>query len=333
MRIKLLTINLVYAFFIPVLLALGFGSIAYIVLAQNEKDPIDEIVASDDPVIAAAGDIACDPKSSSYNDGNGTKTNCHMKATSDLLVNSNLAAVLPLGDIQYEYGNFQAFQESYDRTWGRVKSISRPAVGNHEYYNSNADASGYFQYFGKEAAGDAKKGYYSYDIGKWHLIALNSNCSKVGGCKKDSPQEQWLKADLAAHPNTCTLAYWHHPRFSSGEHGSDSDYDAFWQDLYQAGVEIVLNGHDHDYERFAPQDPSGKIDSQRGIRQFVVGTGGKNHYEFKTIEPNSEVRNADTYGVLKLTLHPTGYSWQFVPEAGQSFTDSGKDSCHDPKRQ
>lgn len=313
-------------FFAPVSIALGLLSIAYIVVAQSDK--VKPILVSDDPVIAAAGDIACDPKSSHYNKGNGTRDNCRMKATSDLLVESKLAAVLPLGDTQYEYGNLQAFQESYDRTWGRVKSISRPAIGNHEYYNTNADGSGYFQYFGEEAAGDPKKGYYSYNIGDWHLIALNSNCSKIGGCKKGSPQEQWLKADLAAHSNKCTLVYWHHPRFSSGEHGSNSDYDAFWQNLYEAGVEIVLNGHDHDYERFAPQDPNGKIDRVRGIRQFVVGTGGKSLYQFKTVETNSEVRNADTYGVLKLTLHPNGYSWKFVPEAGKTFTDSGRDSCH-----
>lgn len=137
-----------------------------------------------------------------------------------------------------------------------------------------------------------------------------------------------MKADLKAHPNVCTLAYWHHPRFSSGEHGSDSNYDTFWKNLYEAGAEIVLNGHDHDYERFAPQSPDAKADNTRGIREFVVGTGGKNHYKFVSIQPHSEVRNADTYGVLKLTLHPKSYTWQFVPEAGKTYTDSGNSSCH-----
>jgi hypothetical protein len=279
-----------------------------------------------DPVIAAAGDIACDPTSSNYNQGNGTADRCQMKATSDLLVNANLTAVLPLGDNQYESGSLEAFQKSYDPTWGRVKSITRPVVGNHEY--STSGAYGYFRYFGATAAGDRSKGYYSYDLGNWHIIALNSNCSQIGGCEENSPQQKWLKADLANHRNTCTLAYWHHPRFSSAMHGNNSDYDMFWKDLYNAGVEVVLNGHDHDYERFAPQTPNAQADPTRGIRQFVVGTGGKSHYGFGKPEPNSEVRNADTYGVLMLSLHPNSYSWQFVPEAGKSFTDSGSDECH-----
>lgn len=277
------------------------------------------------PVIAAAGDIACDPQDPSYNNARGTANKCRMKATSDLLINAGLAAVLPLGDEQYEIGTSSAFQQSYDRTWGRVKSISHPVVGNHEY--ATPDAKGYYSYFGS-AAGDSSKGYYSYDIGSWHLIALNSSCSEVGGCGVGSPQEQWLKADLAAHPNVCTLAYWHQPRFSSGKHGSDPAYDAFWKNLYAAKAEIVLNGHDHTYERFAPQTPDGAKDATRGIREFVVGSGGKNHYSFEKIEPNSEVRNADTYGVINLTLHPNSYDWQFVPEKGKSFTDSGRGYCH-----
>ena len=256
-------------------------------------------VSTGDPVIAAAGDIACDPNDGSFNGGNGTSTNCRQKAISDLLVGRNYAAVLALGDIQYEDGVLSKYGQSYDPSWGRVKSITHPAVGNHEY--NTAGASGYYSYFGA-AAGDKTKGYYSYDIGAWHLIVLNSNCSQVGGCGAGSTQEQWLKADLAAHPNACTLAYWHHPRFSSGKHGSNSGYDAFWKDLYAAGAEIVLNGHDHDYERFAPQNPGGAADPN-GIQEFVVGTGGKNHYSFTTTQPNSVVRNSDTYGVLKLTLH------------------------------
>ena len=215
------------------------------------------------------------------------------------------------------------FQQSFDPSWGRAKNIIHPAVGNHEYLT--AGASGYFNYFGA-AAGNSSKGYYSFDIGAWHIIALNSNCSQVGGCGVGSPQEQWLKADLAAHPNMCTLAYWHHPRFSSGQHGSNTSYGAFWNALYAAGAELVLSGHDHDYERFAPQSPSGAADPN-GIQQFVVGTGGKNHYQFMSIQPNSVVRNPDTYGILKLTLHATSYDWQFVPEPGKTFTDSGTRNC------
>lgn len=276
-----------------------------------------------DPVIGAAGDIACDPASSSFNGGNGTSTNCRQKAVSDVMLNAGLRTVLALGDTQYENGALSKYQQSYDPSWGRLKNITHPAVGNHEY--GTAGAAGYFSYFGA-AAGNQTKGYYSYNLGAWHLIALNSNCSQVGGCGVGSPQEQWLKADLAANQSMCTLAYWHHPRFSSGQHGSNTSYDAFWRDLYAAGVEIVLNGHDHIYERFAPQSPSAAADP-KGIQQFTVGTGGKNHTTIVAIQPNSVTRNTDTYGFLKLSLHATSYNWQFVPEPGKTFTDSGSRNC------
>jgi uncharacterized repeat protein (TIGR01451 family) len=206
-----------------------------------------------------------------------------------------------------------------------VKPLIHPAVGNHEYLT--AGAAGYFQYFGA-AAGDPTQGYYSFDIGSWHLIALNSNCSKVGGCGPGSPQETWLRRDLEAHPADCTLAYWHHPRFSSGEHGSFVSTQPLWQALYDAGTELVLSGHDHDYERFAPQTAAGVADAGRGIRQFVVGTGGRNRYALGPAIANSEARDATTFGVLELTLHPAGYDWRFVPEAGGGFADAGSASCH-----
>ena len=278
---------------------------------------------SGDPVIGAAGDVACDPNSSSFNGGNGTTNNCRQKAVSDVMLNSNLTAVLVLGDVQYEDGTLTKYQQSYDPSWGRMKNITRPAVGNHEYLTSGA--AGYFSYFGA-AAGDRTKGYYSYNIGAWHIIALNSNCSQVGGCGSGSPQETWLRADLAANPTMGTLVYFHHPRFSSGQHGNNTAYDMFWRDLYAAGVEIVLNGHDHIYERFAPQSPSAGADP-RGIQQFTVGTGGKNHTTIVAIQPNSVVRNTDTYGFLKLSLHATSYDWQFVPEPGKTFTDTGTRNC------
>ena len=239
------------------------------------------------------------------------------------MLQAGLTTVLVLGDVQYEDGALAKYLQSYDPSWGRLKNITRPAVGNHEYLT--AGAAGYYSYFGA-AAGSPTKGYYSYDVGAWHIIALNSNCSQVGGCGAGSTQEQWLKADLAAHPNACTLAYWHHPRFSSGQHGSNTSYDAFWRALYAAGADIVLNGHDHDYERFALQNPSGAADPN-GIQQFVVGTGGKNHYTITSVKPNSVVRNTDTYGFLRLTLHSTSYDWQFVPEPGKTFTDSGTLNC------
>ncbi len=275
--------------------------------------------------IAAAGDIACDPGDGNYNGGAGSSSACHMKATSDLLVSIAPDRVLTLGDNQYEDGVLSAFQASYDPTWGRLKSITEPSPGNHEYHTSGA--SGYFGYFGS-AAGDPSKGYYSYDLGAWHLISLNSNCSDAGGCGAGSPQEQWLQADLAAHPAACTLAYWHHPRYSSGNHGSNSSVTALWQALVDGGADVVLSGHDHDYERFAPQDAHGALDAAHGVVQFVVGTGGKTHYSIGTPIANSLAHNDNTYGVLELTLKATSYDWQFVPEAGKSYGDAGSASCH-----
>jgi hypothetical protein len=276
--------------------------------------------------VAAAGDIACDPASSSFNGGSGTATGCHMGATSDLLVGLDPDAVLTLGDNQYENGALAKYQGSYGPSWGRVKGKTKPAPGNHEYLTSGA--AGYFGYFGS-VAGDPTKGYYSFDLGTWHLISLNSNCSRAGGCGVGSPQEEWLRADLASHPTACSLAYWHHPRFSSGEHGSHASMTALWQALQDGGAELVLSGHDHDYERFAPQDADGTLDAAHGIRQFVVGTGGKNHYPITgAIVPHSEVRNDDTFGVLELTLRPSGYDWRFLPEAGKTFSDSGSATCH-----
>lgn len=279
--------------------------------------------ASVDPVIAAAGDIACAPDETRRSGQD--RSVCQQQSTADLLHSAHPAAVLPLGDDQYEDGGLDGFQQAYSPSWGRFKDITRPAVGNHEYVTPNA--AGYFRYFGS-AAGEPDKGYYSYDLGRWHLIALNANCGQVGGCGTSSPQVQWLKADLAAHPAQCTLAYWHQPRFSSGPHGNDRAYAALWQTLYAAGVDVVLNGHDHDYERFAPQNPQGQRDLSRGMREFVVGTGGKSHYAFETVQANSEARNADTYGVLLMTLHDDSYDWRFVPIAGETFTDSGHTACH-----
>ena len=293
--------------------------------------------ATSDPVVAAAGDIACDPRNSNFKAGLGSTSSCHQKAVSDLLVGTGLTAVLDLGDNQYYCGGYDAFLQSYDKSWGRVKDITKPAVGNHEYItasasdrtgcdSTNAGAAGYYGYFGA-AAGDPAKGYYSYDVGTWHAIVLNSSCSSAGGCGPTSPQGTWLRADLAAHQNFCTLAYWHIPLYSSGGRAS-STYKTFWDALYAADADLVLAGHDHIYERFAPQDPNGSKDLARGLREFVVGTGGANHTSLVGTKLNSEVRNTDTFGVLRLTLHPSGYDWRFVPEAGKTFTDSGTDSCH-----
>lgn len=280
-----------------------------------------------DPVVAAAGDIACDPADLSFNGGNGTAAGCRQRATSDLLIGGGFDAVLLLGDNQYLDGSLAKYQAVFHPTWGRLGSLLRPAPGNHEYVTPGA--SGYFDYFGA-AAGDRSRGYYSYDLGTWHVVALNSNCADIGGCGAGSPQLQWLVADLDAHPRACTLAYWHHPRFSSGQHGDDPAYDAFWQALYQAGADLVLVGHDHDYERFAPQDPSGHTDPEHGIREIVAGTGGRETRPFATVRPNSEARNATDLGVLKLRLRTDGYDWEFLHEAGGTFTDVGSAGCHNP---
>jgi Ca2+-binding RTX toxin-like protein len=283
-----------------------------------------------DPVIAAAGDIACDPDDRGFNNGLGTSTRCRQRYTSDLLLNAGLAQVLTLGDNQYNSAKLSELQASYDPSWGRAKSITRPTLGNHE----PGKAPGYFDYFNGVGqalgpAGERGKGYYSFDVGAWHLVALNSNCARVG-CSTGSRQERWLRADLAAHPNACALAYWHHPRFSSGHDGDSTFMQAIWRDLFDAGVEVALVGHSHNYERFAPQDPNGTLDAARGIRQFVVGTGGAFFTGLGTVKPNSEVRDNNTFGVLELTLRPTGYEWRFVPEAGRTFTDSGAEPCHGP---
>ncbi len=264
-----------------------------------------------DPVLVGAGDIA-------------SCSGAGDEATANLL-DGIAGTVYTLGDNVYDNGTATEFANCYEPSWGRHKARTRPAPGNHDY--NTAGASGYYGYFGA-AAGDPSKGYYSYDLGAWHVVVLNSNCATVGGCGAGSPQEQWLRQDLAASAASCTLAYWHHPRFSSGKHGGNAATEPFWQALYDHNADVVLSSHDHSYERFAPQTPTGAADPARGIRQFVVGTGGRSHYSFGTIRANSEVRHSGTFGVLKLTLHASGYEWRFVPEAGKTFTDSGSGACH-----
>jgi acid phosphatase type 7 len=288
------------------------------------------MLASADPVIAAAGDIACQPGQAV------TLRTCKHGPVSDLLLAPDIDKVLPLGDLQYENGELANFQGSYDPTWGRVKPLTSPAVGNHEY--NTAGASGYFDYFNGPGnptgpAGDRTKGYYSFDIGNWHLVVLNSNCSVLGqsGCGVGSAQEQWLRADLTAHPRSCQIAYMHHPRWASDNDNVDRSRPALgplFQALYDHGVELLLTGHSHFYERFTPQDPNQQIDLAGGIRQFVVGTGGRSTETLGATQMNSEIRNDQTFGVLKLTLHPTSYDWEFVSIAGETFTDTGTEACH-----
>lgn len=278
------------------------------------------------PVLVAVGDIACSPEDAGFNGGQGTSTRCRQKATSDAALAVDPDVVAVLGDAQYPAGYLSDYMTSYDPSWGRLRSKSKPAIGNHEYQQDPTGA-GHWDYFGT-AAGPRGKGWYSYELGQWHVVVLNSNCAEVGGCGVGSPQHDWLLADLAANPAECTLAYWHAPRFSSGNHGASPNVGAFWKALYEAGAEVVLSGHEHDYERFAPQSPTGAADPARGIRQFVAGMGGKDHYPFTTAQPNSERRITGTFGVLKLTLRAGGYDWDFVPEAGKTIAESGSGTCH-----
>jgi hypothetical protein len=262
-------------------------------------------------LLTGAGDIAdCDTKGS--------------QQTSDLLVDQP-GTIFTAGDNAYESGTAAQFDDCYQPTWGRVKDRTLPAPGNHDY--ETPKAVGYLAYFGSAAAPKGTT-WYSTEVGTWHVIVLDSNCSQVGGCRATSPQGRWLAADLAAHADTmCTLAIWHHPRFSSGEHGNDDRVAPFWDQLVAAKADLIVNGHDHDYERFAPQNAAGEADWTAGLREFVVGTGGAGLRAFPSLAANSEFRIAGAWGVIRLTLQPEGYGWEFLAVGG-GLADSGSASCH-----
>jgi fibronectin type 3 domain-containing protein len=295
-----------------------------------------------DPTIAAVGDMGCAQTNPKWHNGAGTATSCRSKYVSDVMVNPMPTGALLLGDNQYVKGELTNFQTVYDPTYGRANTVAYPEIGNAEYDTPNGQ--GWFDYYqsvgvtsriANTPGADTRNWgsvYYSYDIGAWHMIALNSNCSDIsGGCKAGSPQETWLKADLAAHPNQCTLAYWHHPRWNSGNLGNDSTTAAFWTDLYNGRADVVLVGHgNHHYERQAPQTAGG-VPNVNGIRQFIVSTGGEEHGIPPTTpgdQDRLEVADYTSFGVLRMTLHATSYDWQFVPEVGGSFTDTGSGTCH-----
>src|ERR1700738_3573734 len=238
--------------------------------------------------------------------------------------------VFAAGDLVYDAITLPQFQSCYGATWGKFKDRTRPALGNHEYRERSA--APYFQYWGGQA-GPAGKGYYSYELGAWHVVVLNTNCAApgLGGCAAGSPEEVWLQQDLREHRDACIVAYGHHALFSSGvfrTHAVHPELKRLWEDLYAAHADLILAGHEHSYERFAPQDPDGRADPAHGIREIVVGTGGRTHDPLGLALSNSEVQNTDTYGVLKLTLSPQGYAWEFIPEEGKSFRDSGAGVCH-----
>jgi hypothetical protein len=300
--------------------------------ATPHPTPTPPPSGSSDPVIVAAGDIACGAGSSG--------ASCKQMETSNLFVGTDRViapdAVLLLGDNQYESGQLADWNGYYNPSWGRTIAITYPAIGNHEYNDPAGGGKGYFDYFTGKFGGEGNtsrrpgarnEGYYSFDVGTWHLIALNSQCSRAGGCSTGSAQETWLRQDLAAHPNRCTLAYWHIPLYSSGGRAAPNT-TALWKALYDHGADVVLASHDHIYERFAPQDAAGNKDLARGIRQFTVGTGGRNHTSLVTTARNSEVRDPTAFGVLRLTLRATSYEWEFVPVAGSTFRDSGTADCH-----
>ncbi len=339
MRRRLAVVFWIAAFlaFVP---SLALASTEQVGTPAAVASPTTSPIASpNDPVVFAAGDIAC--AESTKHDA----ATCQDKATAALVAGQPATAVLALGDEQYECGKLSQFTAVFNNSWGAFKGLIWPVPGNHEYNDGGGgnkvcadqpnDASGYYSYFGDRATpldpGCVQncRGYYSYDLGSWHLIALNSNCAEVGGCGAGSAQEEWLRADLAAHPSACTLAYFHHPRFSSGsEHGNNEELQAFWSALSEFGADVVLTGHEHSYERFAPLDAAGNPDETFGMREFVVGTGGRSLYGFGGIVPGSEVRNSETYGVLRMGLHDGWYDWSFLPADNSAFSDTGTGACH-----
>ena len=261
------------------------------------------------PVITAAGDI-----------GHQGEPDAPQRRTARLVLSIEPTAALTLGDNQYPDGELADFMASYDPTWGRFKNITRPVPGNHDYHTAGAD--GYFDYFGQRAH-RSNGGYYSFDLGAWHLVAVNSGPGSISNAQLD-----WIRDDLLRSDAMCELAYWHHPRWSSGtNHGSDEDMAALWQALYGQGVDVVLNGHEHNYERFAPLSPSGDREPRTGIREFVVGTGGAGSYPFGDPIPGSQRRITDVFGVLRMTLQNDGYTWAFVRANGR-VSDNGHHGCH-----
>jgi len=287
----------------PILIAGLLGA----AMACGNRGPDDASAAPlADPVLVGAGDI-------------GSCLSSGDEATARLL-DGIPGTIFTVGDNAYRSGDGNPM-DCYRASWGRHKSRTRPVPGNHEYHEGYIEQ--YFDYFGT-AAGERGKGYYSYNLGGWHIIALNS----VISAHWSDEQGKWLREDLARNRHACTLAYYHHPRFSSGPHPVSTQAQELWWMLAEGGVDVVVNGHDHIYERFAPMNKNGERDNDKGARQFIVGTGGATRYEIKRAAPNSEVRNTATFGVLRLTLRSGGYDWKFVPVRGSRFTDSGSDSCN-----
>ncbi len=294
MRIKLL-------FLFSIALVAAFGYVA----STDMRTPANK--APEPAILVGAGDIADCARDTD-------------EKTATLLERFPSATVFTTGDNVYPSGKLDTYERCYEPSWGRVKSRTRPATGNHDFAEG---IEGYFAYFGKNA-GTEGKAYYSYDLGGWHIAVLDSECRD--GCDIGSKQYEWLKHDLEASRSSCTMAMWHHPVFSSSMHGNTYRALDLWKLLYDFSAEVVVNGHDHSYERFAPQDREGKADPQ-GIREFVVGTGGKDLYANRLIQSNSEIRNTETFGIMKFDLRPGSYAWEFIPVEGSTFTDRGEGTC------
>lgn len=291
-----------------IVLAIGCGG------AADDVEPPPPADRAGAALLLAAGDIAeCE------NEGD--------EATARILAAHPMATIATLGDNAYPHGTPEEFERCYGPSWGRYRSRTRPATGNHDY--ATPKARGHDEYFG-ERDGPSGRFYYSYGLGDWHVVVLNSDCWRIAGCGRDDPQARWMREDLRKHPKRCTLAYWHRPPFSSGRYGDPENTErvrALWQVAVEEGVDVVLVGHEHSYERFAPMDGDGNSDRD-GPRLFVVGTGGGNlrQYERPPL-PTTEVRNGNTWGVLRLTLRHRDYDWKFLPVPGSEFTDAGKATC------
>lgn len=324
-------------------------------------------------MIAAGGDVACAPEDANFAAGAGTLSPppgfCHARYTSDLFGALAPTNILALGDLQYEDGNRARFDASYEPSWGRFKAITKPVSGNHEYGSSGSNfdpsAVGYFGYFAGQLAQEGpdamnpQKGWYSFDVSApsapggppfhWHLVALNSECAAglrdrvgwTGRCDAGSEQEQWLRRDLAADSSSCTIAYWHHPLFTSGGEEPSPVMGPIWNALHDDYADLVLSGHDHDYERFPPRGPApaGPVEPGRGIREIVVGTGGRSLLAPGAVDATREVFQNTVYGVLKLTLHGPSrvhlngwYEWEFVDDghSGSDFVEGGSADCVAP---
>lgn len=281
--------------------------VAYVVVTWNRDAPP---TGSGDAVVIAAGDIAL----CSREDDERTAA----------IVAEIAGTVLVPGDGAYHDGTIEDYRECYEPSWGQFLDRTRAAPGNHDY--RTAEAAGYFEYFGSRA-GPPGRGYYSFDLGSWHIISLDSNCDEEGvDCTDTGEQLSWLREDLSSVSGSCVLAFWHHPLFSSAR-GGDEAVRPFWEALYEARADVIITGHDHVYERFAPQDPTGALDTDTGIRQFIVGSGGGELYPIASPAPNSEERLDDTHGVLKLTLRAAGYDWEFLT-VDNEVADRGSSQCH-----